>query len=46
MDAFTTLARGGNLVNILTPVLALLIMGAVLFGVATIVLHKRGFENA
>lgn len=46
MDAFTTLALGGSLVNILTPVLALLIMGAVLFGVAIIVLHKRGFENA
>jgi len=46
MDAFTTLALGGSLVNILTPVLALLIMGAVLFGVAIIILSKRGFENA
>ena len=46
MDGFSTLALGGSLANILTPVLALLVMGVVLFSAAVIILNKRGFKNA
>jgi ABC-2 type transport system permease protein len=45
LDAFTTLALGGGLSNIVTPVLALLTMGAVLFTVAVVILSRRGIAE-
>jgi ABC-2 type transport system permease protein len=42
MDGFTTLARGGTLVDILTPALALLAMGVLLFAVAVLLFNRRG----
>jgi ABC-2 type transport system permease protein len=42
LDGFTTLAMGGNLSNILTPVIALLIMAAVLFLISAAVFTRRG----
>jgi len=45
MDGFTLLALGGNLQSILTPVLALLAMGLVLFIAAVLILNRRGFAS-
>ncbi len=45
IDAFTTLALGGGLQDILTPVFALLLMGAALFGVAALLLNRRGLAT-
>ena len=46
ISAFNTLASGGALVDILPALLALLIMGALLFGVAVIIIRRRGlFQN-
>lgn len=42
MDGFTTLALGGTLADIWTPVSALLVMGALLFGVAVLLFNRRG----
>jgi ABC-type multidrug transport system permease subunit len=42
MDGFTTLALGGTLVDIWQPVLALIVMGALLFAVAVVVFNRRG----
>lgn len=42
LDGFTTLAMGGTLVNILTPIVALLIMAAVLFLISVILFSRRG----
>jgi len=42
VDGFTTLALGGTLTDILTPVFALLIMGALLFAVAVFLFNRRG----
>lgn len=42
LDGFTTLAMGGNLTNITTPVIALLIMAAVLFLVSVMLFNHRG----
>ncbi|MBU2609474.1 MAG: ABC transporter permease [Chloroflexi bacterium] len=42
VDGFTTLARGGTLPDIMTPVLALLAMGALLFAVAVFLFNRRG----
>jgi ABC-2 type transport system permease protein len=42
MDGFTTLALGGTLVDIWQPVLALLVMGALLFTVAVVIFNRRG----
>ena len=39
VDGFTTLALGGGLHDILTPILALLVMGLVLFAVAVILVQ-------
>jgi len=36
LDGFTTLALGGTLTNLMEPITALLIMGAVLFGIAVV----------
>ena len=43
LDGFTTLALGGGLNQILRPVLALIVMGVILFSVAVIVINRRGF---
>ncbi|MFZ3070688.1 MAG: ABC transporter permease [Anaerolineaceae bacterium] len=45
LDGFITLAAGGTLKNILTPILALLIMGALLFAIASIGMHQRGLDR-
>lgn len=42
LDGFTTLGMGGSLANIWTPVLALLVMGAVLFTIAVLIFNRRG----
>jgi ABC-2 type transport system permease protein len=42
LDGFTTLAMGGNLANIMIPVIALLIMAAVLFLVSVVLFSRRG----
>lgn len=41
LDGFTTLALGGSLADITRPLIALFIMGAVLFAVAVIVFGKK-----
>jgi len=42
LDGFTTLALGGTLSNLVEPVSALLIMGAVLFGIAVLLFNRNG----
>jgi ABC-2 type transport system permease protein len=42
LDGFTTLALGGTLPNLVEPITALLIMGAVLFGIAVILFSRNG----
>jgi ABC-2 type transport system permease protein len=42
LDGFTTLALGGRLPNLTEPVTALLVMGAVLFGVAVVLFNRQG----
>jgi ABC-2 type transport system permease protein len=42
LDGFTTLALGGTLPNLVEPITALLIMGAVLFGVAVLIFNRNG----
>ncbi len=42
LDGFTTLALGGKLSNLMEPVGALLIMGAVLFGIAVVLFNRQG----
>jgi len=43
LDGFTTLALGGSLADILTPILGLLVMGGLLFGSAVALISRRGF---
>jgi len=45
MDGFTTLALGNGLPQIAVPVLALCAMGAVLFGIAVLLLQRRGIAQ-
>jgi ABC-2 type transport system permease protein len=45
LDGFATLALGGKLANILTPVLALLVMGIVLFAAALVLFNRRGLTG-
>jgi ABC-2 type transport system permease protein len=45
MDGFTTLALGNGLPQIAAPVLALCAMGAVLFGIAVLLLQRRGIAQ-
>jgi ABC-2 type transport system permease protein len=45
LDGFATLALGGKLANILTPVLALLVMGIVLFAAALVLFNRRGLTR-
>jgi ABC-2 type transport system permease protein len=42
LDGFTTLALGGSLQNILTPILSLLAMAVILFMVGVIIFSRRG----
>jgi len=42
LDGFTTLALGGTLSNLMEPITALLIMGALLFGVAVVLFNRNG----
>ncbi|HEX2995937.1 MAG TPA: ABC transporter permease [Anaerolineales bacterium] len=42
LDGFTTLALGGRLPNLMEPLTALLVMGAVLFGIAVILFNRQG----
>jgi len=42
LDGFTTLALGGTLKNLAEPIIALLIMGAVLFGIAIVLFNHNG----
>ena len=42
LDGFTTLALGGTLPNLAEPITALLLMGAVLFGVAVVLFNRNG----
>jgi len=46
MDGFTSLALGGSLQSVTTPVLALLVMGISLFIFAVILINKRGLASA
>ncbi len=45
-DGFSTLALGGGLHDILTPILALLVMGLVLLAVAVVLFNRRGLTQA
>ena len=45
IDGFTTLALGGGLHDILTPILALLAMGLLLFAIAVILFSRRGLTE-
>jgi len=42
LDGFTTLALGGTLKNLTEPITALLIMGALLFAIATVLFSRNG----
>jgi ABC-2 type transport system permease protein len=42
LDGFSSLALGGTLPNLVEPITALLIMGALLFGVAVLLLNRNG----
>jgi ABC-2 type transport system permease protein len=42
VDGFNTLALGGGLHDILTPILALLAMGLLLFAIAVVLFSRRG----
>jgi len=42
LDGFTTLALGGTLPNLMEPITALLIMGAMLFGIAVVLFNRQG----
>jgi ABC-2 type transport system permease protein len=44
-EGFLRLSRGGSINSVLTPVIALLIMGAVLFAAAAFWLSKRGLAR-
>ncbi len=46
LDGFTTLAMGGRLADIREPLLALLLMGIILFGVAALLMNRRGLTEA
>ena len=45
LDGFTTLALGGGLHDILTPILALLGMGLLLFAIAVFLFNRRGLTE-
>jgi ABC-2 type transport system permease protein len=45
LEGFTTLALGGTLHDILTPILALLAMGLILFAIAVLLFSRRGLTE-
>jgi ABC-2 type transport system permease protein len=45
LDGFTTLALGGTLKNLTEPITALLIMGAVLCGIAVVLFNRNGLAQ-
>ena len=45
MDGFNTLALGGGVHDILTPILALLAMGLLLFAIAVFLFNRRGLTE-
>ena len=45
LDGFRTLALGGRLADIGGPVLALVVMGTVLFTIAAVILGRRGLAQ-
>jgi ABC-2 type transport system permease protein len=45
IDGFNTLALGGGLHDILTPILALLAMGLLLFAIAVFLFNRRGLTE-
>ena len=45
MDGFTTLALGGGLRELTEPILALLIMGAILFAIAVMIFGKKNLAQ-
>jgi ABC-2 type transport system permease protein len=45
VDGFTTLAMGGKLLDILNPLVALWVMGAVLFTAAVVIINRRGIAQ-
>jgi ABC-2 type transport system permease protein len=42
LDGFTTLALGGTLNNLKEPIMALLFMGALLFGISVVLFNRQG----
>ena len=42
LNGFTTLALGGTLADLWVPILALLIMGSVLFGISVMLFNRKG----
>jgi ABC-type multidrug transport system, permease component len=46
MDGFTSLALGNGLASIATPVAALLLMAALLFGLSAFLINRRNFISA
>ena len=45
LDGFTTLALGGGLADIQTPIIALLLMGLILFAVSVFLFNRRGLAE-
>jgi ABC-2 type transport system permease protein len=45
LDGFSTLAAGGQLIDISQPVTALLVMGVVLFSLSVIIFNRRGITG-
>jgi ABC-2 type transport system permease protein len=45
LDGFTTLAMGGNLSNVMSPVLGLLAMGIILFIVSLLLFNRKGITQ-
>jgi len=45
LDGFQTLALGGTLRNIMTPILGLLVMGIVLFGISSYLFNRNGIAK-
>jgi ABC-2 type transport system permease protein len=45
LDGFNTLALGGGLQDVMTPIFALLVMGLLLFGVAVFLFSRRGLTE-
>jgi len=45
LDGFTTLALGGSLSNVISPVLGLLIMGILLFALSVLLFNRKGLTQ-